>query len=97
MRIEDGLYGADAEDLLDRLRTVPVGVECVLVIGHNPALHDLALRLAGDGDDEAMQQLRAKFPTGALATLEFDAGSWAKLGNGRAHLTRFVAPKSLSG
>lgn len=95
VRIEDGLYGADAEQLLDRLRAVDRSVDTVLLIGHNPGLQDIGLVLAGDGEEDALHQLRSKFPTGALATLEFDVPAWTKLGRGRAYLARFIAPKAL--
>jgi phosphohistidine phosphatase len=44
IRLEDGLYGASADDVLARLRSVTA--ESVLVVGHNPTLEDLAARLA---------------------------------------------------
>jgi phosphohistidine phosphatase len=50
-RIEDALYSAGAEELLERLRSVPASTSSVLVIGHNPGLHELALSLAGTGRD----------------------------------------------
>jgi phosphohistidine phosphatase len=87
--IEPGLYGASAQDVLDRLRRVPEDVESVMVIGHNPALQTVVLRLVVNGasvpagsDLEAIQQ---KFPTAALATLTFDCAS-SELAPGCAEL-----------
>jgi phosphohistidine phosphatase len=91
--IEQDLYAASAERLLDRLRAVEDDVESVLLIGHNPAIEDLALTLAGSGDK--LPELRSKYPTGALATLEFD-GRWNALRPGAARLTDFVSPKRLA-
>ena len=88
--VEQELYGASADDLLDRLRRVPDGVESVMLIGHNPAMQDLALTLAGGG----AEQVERKFPTGALATLSF-AGEWSELAPGGAELVAFVRPKQL--
>jgi len=86
------LYAADAERLLARLRTVPAGVETVLLIGHNPGLQDLALDLAAEG--RGLRKLRAKLPTGALVSLSFE-GAWSDLGPGRAVLAGFVVPREL--
>ena len=47
--IEDGLYGATEDDLLERLRAVPDSVPSAMLIGHNPAIQALALCLAGSG------------------------------------------------
>jgi phosphohistidine phosphatase len=97
--IESDLYGADAGALIDRLRRVPEEVQSVMLIGHNPAMQMLVLRLADGDDREAgrpdLDQVRRKFPTGGLATLEFDCG-WSQLAPGRARLTDLVRPKQLS-
>jgi phosphohistidine phosphatase len=91
--IEDELYGASAESLLERIRGVPESVRSVLVIGHNPGLEDLALGLASGGD--ALDDLRVKFPTCALATLDFGGTTWADARPGGAILKGFVIPKTL--
>ncbi len=95
VRVEDGLYGASAAELLARLRAVAPEVASVLVVGHNPGMEDLAAGLAGDGDADAMARLRTKFPTGALATIGTPATPWAGLTWGCAYLERFVAPRDI--
>jgi phosphohistidine phosphatase len=90
--IESDLYGAGPATLLERLRGIPDAVGSAMVIGHNPAVHVLVMRLAAAGD---LTQVQAKFPTGALATLDFEGG-WAELAPGCARLTGFVRPKQLS-
>jgi phosphohistidine phosphatase len=91
--VEDELYGATDDELLERLRLVADGSEIVALIGHNPGIHDLAIALAGSG--EGIEHMRAKFPTGALAVLEFD-GPWRRLSRGGARLASFVTPKDLA-
>jgi phosphohistidine phosphatase len=93
VRIEDGIYGATANELLDLLHGVTPGVESVMVIGHNPALQELALVLAASGPE--LERLSEKFPTAALATLAF-AGCWEELAGGAAKLVAFVTPRELS-
>ena len=95
VEIEDGLYGAWADALLSRLHAVPDSVESVLLIGHNPGIGDLALALAGGGDEEALHRLCEGVPTGALATLEF-AGGWPELRDGGASLVDYVVPRELA-
>jgi phosphohistidine phosphatase len=91
--IEDGLYGASSGGLLERLREVPEDLESVMLVGHQPAIQELALDLAGDGAELA--RVRAKFPTAALATLLF-AGEWSELAPGSAELVAYVKPKELA-
>jgi phosphohistidine phosphatase len=94
VRIEDGIYGATANDLLDLLHGVAPGAESVMVIGHNPALQELALTLAARGPE--LERLSEKFPTAALATLTF-GGGWEELSGGAAQLMSFVTPRELAG
>jgi phosphohistidine phosphatase len=102
--IERELYSASGQELLERLRRVPEEVSSVMVIGHNPAMQTLVLKLAtaaapgdgnGDGDGAALSEVQRKFPTGALATLTF-GGAWSELSPGCARLEDFVRPKSLA-
>lgn len=88
--VEDELYGAGAEQLLLRLRRLPGEVDSALVIGHNPGVQDLAVLLVRRGDER--EQLRAHFPTAALATLAIPTG-WPRLGRGGARLAGFRVPR----
>jgi phosphohistidine phosphatase len=91
--VEDELYGATMGELLRRLRKVPAPTPSVMLIGHNPAIHELALTLAGAGDN--LRQLKVKFPTGAMATLAVP-GPWKDLGDEPADLLEFALPRELS-
>jgi phosphohistidine phosphatase len=44
--MESGLYGASAQDVLERLRRLEDEVRAAMVVGHNPAMQTLVLRLA---------------------------------------------------
>jgi phosphohistidine phosphatase len=92
----DALYLADPAQLLQVLHGVAETARSVLLLGHNPGLHDLALMLAGSGDEAVRHRLGEGFPSGALA--EFSVpGSWAALGEGGGRLVRFVTPRDLPG
>jgi phosphohistidine phosphatase len=92
VRIESELYEASAPGLLRRLQRVDGGVSSVLLVGHNPSVERLALDLASRGP--ALERLASKYPTGALATLEFD-GAWSELEPDAARLVGFVKPRDL--
>jgi phosphohistidine phosphatase len=92
IEVEDELYTFDATVLLGRLKKVPASVSSVMLVGHNPAMQELALLLAGSGNDLARAE--AKFSTGALATLNVPV-AWSRLRPGVGELTSFVAPKDI--
>ena len=76
---------------------MPADVGSVMLIGHNPSLQMLVLRLARREDDGADRvAVERKFPTGALASLTFE-GDWSELGPATARLTAFLTPKELNG
>jgi phosphohistidine phosphatase len=96
----ESLYLADAMQLTAALHGVAETVRSVLLIGHNPGLHDLAMSLAGPralrsggGNERA---LVAGFPTGTLAEFVV-AGSWWDLREGGGRLVRFLTPRMLEG
>lgn len=97
--IEAELYGASAGTIVERLQLVPAHTDAVMVIGHNPAMQMLVLRLVGkpsaSSDDENLASVARKFPTGALATLTFEC-EWSELAAGAARLTALVRPKDLN-
>lgn len=91
--IENTLYAASAETLLERVRALPDEAEEAMVIGHNPGLGDFLLLLAAPG--KLRERAQTKVPTGALATLEADVEHWADLEPEGARLVSFVTPRQL--
>jgi phosphohistidine phosphatase len=93
VRYEPQLYAATADALLERLHRVGEEFASVMMIGHNPAIEQLALNLARPSTER--RQLETKFPTAALATLELPDSSWRDLDRGDATLVDFVRPRDL--
>lgn len=93
VRYEHRLYEASAEDLLERVRAVPDESNSVLLIGHNPAIEQLALQLARPSPER--DDLQSKFPTAALATLELTGSHWHDLQPGCTTLIAYVRPRDL--
>jgi phosphohistidine phosphatase len=71
----------------------PVGH--LLLVGHNPGLHALAMQLAGEGRRRDLARLADKLPTAALVVIELDIPSWADLAPGAGRLLHFVTPRDL--
>lgn len=90
--VESSLYGADPDDIVTRLRLVPADVEAVMVVGHNPTLHELALQLVGPHDSDGRARLECGFPTGALALIALEATTWAQVAPGTGRLEDLFVP-----
>lgn len=87
------LYLATSTRIMNLLGEKGGQANSILIIGHNPGLHELCLLLAKKG--ERLDLLHKKFPTAALAVLECDIGSWDGLTPGCATLCHYVRPKDL--
>jgi phosphohistidine phosphatase len=92
--VEHDLYLADADTVLHRIRAVDDRARTVMVVGHNPTMHEVALNLAADGSKPALRSLGEKYPTGALAVLDLDR-VWLALAPATGRLVAFVTPRAL--
>lgn len=93
--VENALYLVDRKSILAQVASAAHGARHVMVIGHNPGLHELALALIGTGDATAVARLARKFPTAAAVILAFDAEDFAGLQPSSGRLLAFATPKDL--
>ncbi len=93
---EDGLYLATEEALMRRLRQLDENADAVMVIGHNPGLHELAITLAAPGSAGFSTLANGKFPTGVRVRFVIGT-SWAAIDTTRHRLVDYVTIKSLGG
>jgi phosphohistidine phosphatase len=90
------LYGADSSQLLESIR-IASGTEPkrLMLIGHNPGMHELALALAGGHDPASRRALADNLPTSGLAIFDFAVEDWSDVSYHRGRLVMFVTPKLL--
>jgi len=90
------IYLASAAALLDVVQEVPDHHDHVMLCGHNPGMEDLILMLVPDSADEPFRdQVEEKYPTAAVAELEFDVERWEQVKAASAHFARFVRPRDV--
>ena len=65
--VDDRLYPGAVDDLLNIIQKLGDKLDCVMLVGHNPVLVDLAHRLSSEITD---------MPTCAVAGFTFRAKSW---------------------
>ena len=95
----DNLYLAEPVRIVAAVRGAPTSVSALMVVGHNPGLEATAALLAREPvrrkERARHEALEEKFPTGALAILDFDVGRWRDVMQGAGKLVDFVRPKDL--
>lgn len=96
----DSLYLASTPAILSAIREVGATARSVMVVGHNPGMHDLAMLLVGaqaaSFDNPDVRRLAEGFPSGALAEFTVTV-PWQALDEGAGRLARFLCPRDLPG
>jgi phosphohistidine phosphatase len=92
MATDPHIYNATAEKLF----TVAAGAgdaRALLVVGHNPGLHDFAVRLIASGDIDAREELNERLPTSGLVVIDMPIDDWTRLRPVVGRLDRFIFPR----
>ena len=90
------LYGAEPAQLLQSIHGASAtDPQRLLIVAHNPGMHELALALAGSGDAKGRNALAENLPTSGLAIFDFAVDDWRDVGFRRGQLVLFASPKVL--
>jgi phosphohistidine phosphatase len=94
MVADDRLYSASSEKLIGVIGETRKA-QCLLVVGHNPGLHDLAVQLIASGNVEARERLSEKLPTSGLVVIDLPFDDWPLLHPQVGRLERFISPREI--
>jgi phosphohistidine phosphatase len=90
------LYSAELAQLLAIIRAAATDdPKRLMLVGHNPGFHEIALGLIGGGDAAARNALDDNMPTSGLAVIDFAIDSWDGVAFRGGQLAQFVSPKLL--
>ncbi|MGV9819991.1 SixA phosphatase family protein [Nocardia xishanensis] len=89
---ERGIYEASPRTLIELIQLSDDDVETLLLIGHAPGMPWTAWELAANRTSNQAVELSRKFPTSAMAVLEFDR-PWSDIDPGTGELVRFHIPR----
>jgi phosphohistidine phosphatase len=92
IRIVRELYGANGSDYLGVIRTEGGVAARLMLVGHNPAMERTAEALVGTGGADAVARMTGKFPTAAVAVIDFAIEAWADLEPATGTLIDFLTP-----
>ncbi len=93
-RLDANLYLAEPYAILKAIRSTPSTISKLLVVGHNPGLHELALALARRGQQADVERLAVSFPTAAVAIIDLDC-EWSAVAELAGRLERLVIARLL--
>jgi phosphohistidine phosphatase len=88
VRAADGLYRGGVSGLVGELHSEPDATGVLLAVGHEPTWSDAVATFTGGG--------HVRFPTAALARIEFDVNRWVDVQPGTGVLAWMVPPRLFS-
>ncbi len=93
-RTVDAIYELMGGDYVELVRTEGGTSPVLMLIGHNSAMEETALRLAGLEDLPMRERMAEKFPTASAAVIDFAVAQWRDIDAGQGRLAAFLAPRS---
>ena len=89
---EERIYNAGPGQLME-LVAATRAARSLLVVGHNPGIHDFAVQLIASGDVEARERVTEKLPTSGLVVIDLAFDDWSRLHERAGRLERFISPR----
>jgi phosphohistidine phosphatase len=86
-------YLASGNELLNLIAGTSEKVNSLLVVAHNPGLHQLCLKLAKKGDEKLLDTMTMKFPTCTFAAIDLGKIAWNAVAKAEGELVLFITPK----
>lgn len=93
--LESRLYLASVYDLFSIVTGFDEDLDSILLVGHNPGIHQFCMEFAGTGDKQVYRNMRSNFPPAALACFELKVDNWYEVAPQAGHLSQFVTPKTV--
>lgn len=88
-------YNASEAQHLKNIAAQSDDIKSLMIIAHNPGLHQLALRLSREGDHAQLRQMAQEFPPCSLVVIDLGDISWSDVSTARGALRMFVTPKMI--
>ena len=92
----NALYLANPPEMLRHVQSIEQDVRTVMIVAHNPGIQAVALKLVGGGNRKALRAMAMKYPTAALAIIEFNEKNWTKAKPASGELVDFITPRKLA-
>jgi phosphohistidine phosphatase len=96
IEFSDATYNASEKQHRENIAAQPDNISSLMVIAHNPGLHQLAVELARVGDAKLRRQLAMEFPPCSLVVIDLGDMAWSDIFTARGTLELFVTPRMLA-
>ena len=88
--IDKNLYLAEPEKIVQSIIENAYKEDTILIVGHNPGIHELSLLLTNNNPD-----LMVEFSTCSMSFISFNNDNWYDFDTKKCLLEKFIRPKDL--
>jgi phosphohistidine phosphatase len=92
---DERIYNSTTE-VLFKIISETRGAHCLVVVGHNPGLHDIAVQLIASGDVDVRERVAEKLPTSGLVVIDLAFDDWSRLHLHSGRLERYITPRLIA-
>lgn len=92
---DERVYNASTDSLIALIAETNAA-RSLLIVGHNPGLHDVAVRLMASGDVTARERVTEKLSTSGLVVIELPFDDWSRVRRHGGRLEHFITPRLLA-
>lgn len=89
---KDEIYTASTGDLVALVQNASDEIQQLMIIGHNPCIYELAVRLCGEERPEKISKLGMGYAPGSLSVIDIRAENWADIQFAENILFDLIAP-----
>ncbi len=86
------IYSASFGDLLHFIQSTDDELESLMIVGHNPTIYELAVRMAAEGTDTILNHLGQGYAPATLSIIETDISRWAEINPNNCKITTLLDP-----
>lgn len=89
---DPAIYRADAHECLEMIAMQDEMHSSLMMVGHNPTIHQLALLLCGAGQAQKRPEMSNHFPPASCAVFTFPQEQWVRIHKASGTLVDFFHP-----
>ena len=91
IRMTKQLYEISGQGIMNAIHSFGETAELLLIVGHNPALSEIARVLAMRGNEQSLQRMQVGLPSGGLVVIDFEDPNWQTIIPGSGWVAGFYA------
>ena len=91
--LDKSLYLATAGEIIKYISHVSDDANSLLIVGHNPGVAELVMKLCSSGEPEAVEVLKSGYPPATFCKITLDIEHWSQIEPYKGYLKAVLLAK----